>query len=206
MSRPLVASLLVFLLPSGVLAQSEAVESKRSLPLVLAVGTHALSFPLYNKPLTYRFNPVAMLGTEFTHTASSHLRLTQPLNLGFFQHEFVESGVFLNTDLALSYLTSFGLHADLLLGAGYLHAFSRRDVFELKDGQPSEVTDWGQPSVMLSLAGALGYEVQTRRSLSVSPFIQYRWFVQTPSPYHALTPALSHVLLTAGAKIHFPGR
>jgi len=200
----LVAFLSMLALASSAIAQSDSLKTKEPLPLVVSVGTHTLSFPWYNKPLTYRYNPGFLIGTEFTHKKRQHFRFYQPVTLGFFQHEYIESGLFVNTDLGFSYVTGFGLHADFLLGAGYMHAFSRRKLFELKDGEYREATDWGRPAFMFSLAGALGYQFKSNRRLSFSPFIQYRWFGQTP--FAEGTPVMTHLLLTVGTKIYFGGK
>ncbi|MFQ5641877.1 MAG: hypothetical protein ACE5IR_28205, partial [bacterium] len=186
------------------IAGADSTKTKEPFPLVIAVGTHTLSFPWHNKPLTFQFNPALIIGTEFMHKNWKHFRISQPVNLGYFQHKYIESGLFLNTDLAFSYATGFGLHADFLLGAGYLHAFSRREVFELKNGEYEKVTDWGRPAAMISLAAALGYQFKSNRRFSFSPFIQYRWFVQTP--FSEEIPLMTHLLLTVGTKIYFGGK
>ncbi|MGH7454162.1 MAG: hypothetical protein ACRENG_22605 [bacterium] len=203
MKRFFVVSLSMVALSTNAIAQSDSSKTKEPLPLVVSVGTHTLSFPWYNKPLTYRFNPGLVIGTEFTHKKWKHFRFSQPVNLGFFQHEYIESGLFVNTDLGFSYVTGFGLHADFLLGAGYLHTFSRRKLFELKNGEYVEATDWGRPAFMFSLAGALGYQFKSNRRLSFSPFIQYRWFAQTP--FADEIPVITHLLLSVGTKIYFGG-
>ena len=204
MNRPFIIFLSIITFIANANAQPDSVKAKKPLPLVIAMGTHTLSFPWYNKPLTYRFNPALMVGTEFTHKQTKHFRFYQPVGLGYFQHEFMESGVFINTDLGFSYLTGFGLHVDLLLGGGYLHSFSRRELFEVRNGEYEKVTDWGRPSAMFSLALALGYQFDSNRRPIFSPFIQYRWFAQTP--YAQELPALTHLLLTVGVRIHFAGR
>jgi len=206
MKRPLVLFLSIITFSENGIAEPDSVKAKKQFPLVIAVGTHTLSAPWHNKPLTYQFNPSLIVGTEFTHKNWKHFRLAQPVNLGFFQHEFIESGVFLNTDLAFSYRTGFGLHTDISLGAGYLHAFSRREVFELKNGEYEKVTDWGRPTAMFSLAAALGYQFKSNRRLSFSPFIQYRWFAQAPFADPDEIPVATHLLLTVGTKIYFGGK
>lgn len=201
MRKPLIIFLAVIIVSSKVIAQSDSLRSKRPPPLIVAVGAHALSVPWHNKPLIFGFNPGFIIGTELAHKNWKHFRLSQPVNLGYFQHKYIESGLFLNTDLTLSYVTGFGLYADLLLGVGYLHAFSRRDVFELKNGEYERVTDWGRPTAMISLGLALGYEFK-----SFTPFIQYRWFAQAPFADPDELPAASHLLLTVGTKMYFGGK
>ncbi len=203
MNRLRVLFLASIIFSSTAIAQSASLKSKKPRPLVIAAGAHALTFPWHPKPLTFQFNPGVIVGTEFTHKKWKHFRISQPVNLGYFQHKYIESGVFLNTDLTLSYLTGFGLYADLFLGAGYLHAFSRREVFELRNGEYEKVTDWGRPSVMFSLGLALGYEFNSERRLSFTPFIQYRWFAQTPFADPDEIPVATHLLLTVGTKIYF---
>ncbi|MFQ5605648.1 MAG: hypothetical protein ACE5HS_20440, partial [bacterium] len=123
----------------------------------------------------------------------------------FFQHKYIESGIFLNTELGFSYMTGFGLHADILIGAGYLHAFDRKEAFEFRDGDYHKATDWGRPSAMFSLAATLGYQFKSDGRLSFSPFLQYRWFAAEIG-FSETIPAMTHLLLSIGTKIYFGGK
>lgn len=204
MKQYILAFLSIVVLSADPLAASDSLKTKQSFPLVVAFGNHTLSFPWYNKPLTYRFNPGMMVGTEHTYKRSKHFRLYQTGNLGFFQQELLESGLFLESDLGFSYLTGFGPNTAFLIGAGYMHTFSRRAIFEFKNGEYQQVTDWGKPAFMFSLALEIGYDFKKQQRFSFSPFIQYRWFVQTP--FSEEIPAMTHLLLTVGTKIHFGGK
>jgi hypothetical protein len=98
-----------------------AAESR--FPLVISGGTHSLTVPWHLGPVTKRLNPALTVGTERTLKRGSRTRLYQTANLGFFQHYWWMTGVFLDTELGGSYALPRGFHADLRLGVGYLHYF-----------------------------------------------------------------------------------
>lgn len=189
---------------SNAITGSDSLKTQGRRPLVISVGTHAASFPLYNKPLTYRINPGMVIGTEFTHKKGQHFRFYQTANLGTFHHKFMGTSVFVNTDVALGYTTGFGLYADVLLGVGYLHTFRPRKVFAVKNEEFEQVTDWGKPSFMIPLSVELGYKIKGDKRFSVSPFVMYKWFAQVPN--NKSIPVMSHLLLTIGTKIYFGGK
>ena len=190
---------LILLLSLGVgNATSRAAQSR--FPLVVSWGAHSLTVPWYPKPVTYRLNPVLIAGTEHTLKSGNRMRLYQAANLGFFQHYWWMTGVFLDTELGVSRALPLRLHADLRLGVGYMHYFWRRNTLELREGRYVAAKDWGKPSVMIPLSVVLGYHRNSLRPLPVAPFVSAQWAVQ--GLFLDEVPAMTHLLILFGVRIN----
>ncbi len=190
---------LLILLLQLCIGNNTSLAAQSRFPLVVSCGTHSLTVPWYPGPVTNRLNPALIVGTERTLRPGNRIRLYHTANLGFFQHYWWMTGVFLDTELGASYALPLGLHADLRLGVGYLHYFWRRKVLELKDGAYVQVTDWGKPSLMIPLSVELGYRGSSTRPLAVSPFLSVQWAVQ--GLFLEEVPAMPHLFILVGARI-----
>ena len=168
-------------------------------PIVVSAGAHSLTVPWHLGPVTSRLNPALIVGTERTLRPGGRVRLYQTANLGFLQHYWWMTGAFLDTEFGVSSAFPFGFHADLRLGVGYLHYFWRRKILELRDGEYVQVTDWGNPSLMVPLSVVLGYRGNSACPLAVEPFVSVQWAVQ--GLFLDEVPALPHLLMLVGARI-----
>lgn len=175
------------------------VAAQSRFPVNLSMGTHSLTVPWHLDPVTNRFNPVFVVGTDRTVKTSGRVRWYGTANLGFFQHYWWMTGVFLSTEFGFGYALPIGFHTDLRLGVGYLHYFWRRETLVLKDGEYVQATDWGRPSVMVPLSVILGYRGNPDYPLPVAPFVSLQWAVQAPFTDEA--PAMTHFFLALGVRI-----
>jgi hypothetical protein len=190
-----------FLIPFFYAASISADESpeSREYPLVISVGAHTLSVPWYPGPITENLNPAISGGTEYTLKNYGNLRLYQTANLGFFQHYWWMSGVYVNSEFGTGFTFGYGIHTDLRLGAGYLHYYFRRDTLEFRDGKYVNSTDWGRPSLMVPVSLILGYRGAGVNPDVISPFVSMQWALQ--GIFREETPALSHLIFSFGARI-----
>ena len=177
-----------------------ALDTQSQSPLVFSAGTHSLTVPWHAGPVTDRLNPTFLIGTERTLRPGGRLRLYQTANLGFFQHYWWMTGVFLDTELGVSHTLPLGFHADLRLGVGYLHSFWRRETLELKDGKYVHARDWGRPSLIVPLSIVIGYRGGSPRPLTIAPFISAQWAVQ--APFTNESPVMTHLFLHVGVRIN----
>jgi hypothetical protein len=177
--------------------------SHSRFPLFISAGSHSLTVPWHTGPITKRFNPALVAGTERTLKHGRHLRLYQTANLGFFQHYWWMTGLFLDTELGISRQLPLHLHADLRLGAGYLHYFWRRRTLELEHGEYVEARDWGRPSLVIPLSIVLGYRRSSDRPFSVAPFVSAQWAVQ--ALFTDEIPVMTHFILQVGVRINLLG-
>jgi len=173
-------------------AQSES-------PLVLALGTHALTVPWYLEPFSTGFNPAFQVGTDRSIRSGDHWSFFYAVNLGFFRNQWWMTGISLEPEVGIGRSLPGGFHADLRLGLGYMHYFWRRKTLELDDGRYVEQTDWGKPSLFLPLSATVGYRGDSDDPLSVSPFVTARWGVQ--GLFLAEVPAATHLSFLGGLRI-----
>ncbi len=96
------------------------------LPITVSAGTQSLTVPWYLAPVDSRWNPAFTVGTDRPLRSGDRTFLYNTANLGFFQHYWWMTGLFINTEVGAGYKRPGGFHADLKLGLGYLHYFWRR--------------------------------------------------------------------------------
>lgn len=157
-----------------------------------------MTVPWHPGPVGNRLNPALIVGTERALKRGAS-RFYHTVNLGFFQHYWWMTGLFLDAELGVGTSLPFGLHGDARLGVGYLHYFWRRETLKLEDGVYVPARDWGRPSVLVPFSIALGYRGGPHRPLAVAPFVSAQWAVQAPFIEEA--PAMTHFFLLVGVRI-----
>lgn len=168
-------------------------------PVVLSMGTHALTVPWYPGPISNGFNPAFMVGTDHSIRSGDHWSFFYAVNVGFFRNQWWMTGISLEPELGIGRSLAGGFHADLRLGLGYMHYFWRRKTLEFNEGRYEESRSWGKPSLILPLSATLGYRGDSGDPLSVSPFVTARWGVQ--GMFLSEVPAMTHFLLLGGVRI-----
>jgi hypothetical protein len=167
-------------------------------PLSVAAGTHSLTVPWHLGPVNDRLNGVFVIGTDRSLREGSSWRFYHTANIGYFQHHWWISGLFMDGELGIGRRLALGTHADLRLGIGYLHYFLRRETLELENGEYVSATDWGRPSIIVPLSLLVGYQGGSHEN-RVEPFLSAQWIVQ--GVFKPEIPALTHLLLLLGARI-----
>ena len=180
------------------------VAASQSLPLVVSGGTHSLTVPWHLEPVTKRLNPALIVGTERMLRSGGRVELYYTKNLGFFQHYWWMTGVYLNTELGIRHALPLGLYADMRLGIGDMHYFWRRKTLELEDGRYVQATNWGRPSLMIPLSVTLGYRGSSTRPIAVVPFVSMQWVVQ--ALFSDEVPVMTHNFILAGVRMSTGGR
>lgn len=193
------AGVLLSLLLSVCFVSAPPAAAQPGTPVVLSMGTHALTTPWYLGPVTDRMNPAFMVGTDHSIRTGGRWRFFYALNLGFFRHHWWMTGVSLAPELGIGRSIPGGFRADLRLGLGYMHYFWRRETLELKNGRYVKATDWGHPSLIVPLSVTLEYRGDPTRPLSVSPFVSARWTGQ--GLFLDEVPAMTHLFLFGGVRI-----
>ena len=180
------------------------VTAAQSLPLVVSGGTHSLTVPWHLEPVTKRLNPALIVGTEHMLKSGKRIQLYYTANLGFFQHYWWMTGVYLNTELGMRQALPLGLYADMRLGVGDMHYFWRRKSLELEDGKYVQATNWGKPSLMVPLSLTFGYRGSSTRPISVVPFVSMQWAIQ--ALFADEVPVMTHNLILVGVRMSTGGR
>jgi hypothetical protein len=185
--------------PTDVKAQETS--PYRKLPLVITAGNHAVSMPFY-RVLRMPYHPALAVGTEFTYRRGNHGQLLQTLSVGGFYNRYNATGLTLQTDFAYRYLTGVGVFADVSLGAGYLHTFRVRPIYESNgQGDYQPVQDRGKPSALGSFSLGLGYDFSRQASFPFALFVRYQWFAQVP--YVDPLPLWPQAITSLGFRFYF---
>jgi hypothetical protein len=199
-----VGALTIIFILSLCVADTTSLAAQSRFPMIVSGGTHALTVPWHLSPVTNRLNPALIVGTERMLKSGRHIQLYQTVNLGFFQHYWWMTGVFLNTGLGVRQTLPLGFYADMRIGAGDMHYFWRRKTLELKDGSYVQATNWGKPSLMVPLSVGLGYRGSSARPIAVVPFVSMQWAIQ--ALFADEVPVMTHHLILAGVRMSTGGR
>ncbi len=176
-------------------------EPQWRLPVSVAVFNHSYALPLRDMGRLAPLHPGISGGSEFNLTRGRFGALAVGGELGWFRSAPIQTAWFLNADLVYRSTASFGPFVTLLLGPGYLHSFSTRQVFEQRGDGYVEATDWGSSHLTLSLGFGAGFDFGKVTELPCSLFIRYRFSPQIPGFIGA--PALPNALLQLGARYEF---
>ena len=180
------------------------IATQSQFPLVVSGGTHTLTVPWHLEPVAVRLNPAFIIGTERMLKSGERLQLYYTANIGFFQHYWWMTGIFLNTELGIRHSLPLGFYADMRLGVGDMHYFWRRKSLALEDGKYVQATNWGKPSLMVPLSVTLGYRGSSTRSAAVVPFVSMQWAIQ--ALFTDEVPVMTHNLVLVGVRMSAGGR
>jgi hypothetical protein len=197
-------TIILVLILSLCVADTTSLAAQSRFPLIVSGGTHTLTVPWHLSPVTNRLNPALIVGTERMLKSGRYIQLYHTANLGFFQHYWWMTGVFLNTELGVRQALPLGFYADMRIGLGDMHYFWRRKTLELRDGRYVQATNWGKPSLMVPLSVVLGYRGSSTRPHTVVPFISMQWVIQ--ALFADEVPVMTHHLILAGVRMSTGGR
>lgn len=170
------------------------------LPISVSVFNEGTALP-FTKFLTLPIHPGVQLGTEFSYHRKGPNRIYQTANLGYFYHNYMAQGYYLNTEIAYEFRAKFGLAFGALLGVGYLHTFSTQAEYALSNGAYLRKRDKGNPRFMPSLALDLGYYIRGKNTPGTKIFLRYQAWAEYPfSP--GFIPLMTHINLHLGVKFH----
>lgn len=192
-------SFLFFFLISSSYSQENPAKPKKRFPLELSFFNHASSSP-FDSTILDILHPGFSLGTEYTYKEGRFGKFFQGLSLGYFYHEIIAKGFFLQTTGGYRYTTGFGLFGDLSLGLGYLLYFHPGEVFKLNDqGEYEPAKSPGRSALMISFSLGVGYDFSRKSGLPLSVFIRYQPFGQTP--YSNKESWWLHAMLHVGIRV-----
>jgi hypothetical protein len=184
-----VIALASILFAQGLFAQKSVEKHPRDKPLIVSVfnvGAQLPSFSLITAPL----HPGLSAGTEFYYNESTKNRFFQTVKAGFYYHQYIQTSVQIYSEAGYRRSVWRGTAAEFRLGAGYLHAFTGTEVFQLEEGVYRKKTNWGRPQFMGSTAFGLSYQ---KPAAEKAPrfFLDYQFFLQMPfiRKYVPMAPA-----------------
>lgn len=182
-------------------AETAAAQDVRRLPLILSA--YSVNTQLPGGRIT-PIHPGLQAGTEFRYNRSEKNQWFQTAKLGVYYHKYSQTGIQLYSEIGYRRALWKRLGAELRLGAGYLHAISDLQTFELVNGQYERKRTIGRPQAMGGAAFGLGYR------LGAAPdapriFLDYQFFLQMPF-VKSYVPLLPNTALHAGVAFPFFNR
>jgi len=177
--KTLFCALILFCISSSTFGQVSKWDSiKQTLPLSISILDESISLP-NAWFLEYSYNPAIMVGTEYVlkQKPKSDWHLTG--NIGFYYHKNWELAPFINSEIGYRYKINKRLNIQGRFGLGYLHYFAAKTVYTYQDGTFKEKTNFGSPTLMVSLSAALEYKLK-QKSNSPVVFISFMSAAKVP--------------------------
>jgi hypothetical protein len=186
------------LLWGSVCAFQAAAQDARRLPLI--VSAYTVNTQLPGGRIT-PMHPGLQAGTEFRYNRSEKNQWFQTVKLGVYYHKYSQTGIQLYSEIGHRRALWKRLGAELRLGAGYLHAISDLQTFELVNGQYERKRTFGRPQVMGGAALGLGYRLGSAPD-APRIFLDYQFFLQAPF-VKSYVPLLPNTAVHAGVAFPF---
>jgi len=185
------------LLTSGILTSNE---SRAQQPVTLSLFNEATTLPFstgFNTPI----HPGAQLGTEFDWKTSKHFKIYPSVNIGYMFHRKLFQGIYANVEIGFDYKSNFGINIKSKIGLGYLHTFTTRQEFQLKNGKYESKRDRGNSRIMPSITLGVGYDLNKNDPYSTEIFVLYQSWIEYPySP--GFIPLMGHTSFHLGTKFY----
>ena len=128
-----IIALLCILFVRDVSAQKTEEKHRRDKPLIISVFNVGAQLPSL-RIITTPLHPGLSAGTEFPYNSSEKNRFFQTVKAGVYYHQYIQTSVQVYTEAGYRRALWKGTAAEFRLGAGYLHAFTGTEVFQLQDG------------------------------------------------------------------------
>ncbi|MFN5237614.1 MAG: hypothetical protein ACK5FV_10655 [Bacteroidota bacterium] len=184
-----IIALLFILFVRDVSAQKTEEKHRRDKPLIISVFNVGAQLPSL-RIITTPLHPGLSAGTEFPYNSSEKNRFFQTVKAGVYYHQYIQTSVQVYSEAGYRRALWKGTAAEFRLGAGYLHAFTGTEVFQLENGTYRKKNNLGRPQFMGSTALGLSYQ---KPGSEKAPrfFMDYQFFLQMPfiKKYVPMAPA-----------------
>jgi len=141
-------------------------------------------------------HPGGEIGLHWQRQKESRFPQQIGVYAGGFHHASLASSLYLRTDYRWSYQWKQLLRAELAPGLGYLHSFYPGEIYELDEaGEYAAISQKGRPRLLAELGIGTSFFPAAR----VSPFVKYRFALQ--SPFADGIPVFPSSILQIGANI-----
>ena len=191
-------SLLLIGFGQVVWAQSEGLPPVAGTPFTVSVFSHAVSLPTFRGFLkTPNFG--IRMGREMYYRNRPGSQLIQTLNVGFYHHRSLQSGLFLNTEFGYRKFIG-GLYAETFVGIGALGLSQHLRSYQSDGTGEFRPASRFMLRVLPSLSAGQGYRFGQHTARPGSVFTRYELFAETPFNNGGV-PLLPHSALHVGTRV-----
>jgi len=124
-----------------------------------------------------KWNPGGEIEYGFSEWEKGNGLRQMNLTLGYYFHRDVESAFYLKAEYDIALRISKDIYFDIVPAIGYMHSFYPGDIYQpTGDGNYELRQQFGRPHLWIE--SGLGFSFF--RTKTISPFLQYRFAVETP--------------------------
>jgi hypothetical protein len=164
------------ILPLFLMAFSSALKGQIPRPNAFSVALFSEATALPFTRLT-PLHPGGEIGLHWQRQKESRFPQQIGVYAGGFHHASLASSLYLRADYRWSYQWKQILRAELAPGLGYSHGFYPGELYELNEtGEYEVVSQKGRPRLLAELGIGSSFFPDAK----VSPFVKYRFALQTP--------------------------
>lgn len=197
--NPNVTPLLVLAaLSVGALRAQDAPPTSTGLPLTVSVFSHAVSLPTF-RGFFRNPNFGVRVGTELYYRDRPGSQLIQTLNLGFYHHRSLQTGLFLSTEFGYRKFIG-GFYAEGFVGVGALGLTPHLRRYQPDGNGEFKPASRFMVRAMPTLSAGLGYRFRAHSAAPLSVFTRYEVFGETPFQNRGV-PLLPHSALHVGTRL-----
>lgn len=191
---------LLSLLSAPLAAAQETQPARPGIPVTISVFSHAVSLPTF-RGFWRKPNLGVRVGTEFYYRNRTGSQLFQTLNVGYYYHRSLQSGLFLNSELGYRKFVG-GFFAEGLVGIGALGLSNQLRSYEPTDDRGYRPASRLMVRLMPSFSAGVGYRFRRHTAMPVSVFTRYEMFGGTPFSNRGI-PVLPHAAWHVGTRLYF---
>lgn len=167
-------------------------------PISISLYSHSIGLAFKDfvkKPL----NIGIAIGTEFTYQRKEISSTHQRLEIGWYHHKNLNTGLWVKTDFIQRFTAESGLFGEVHVGVGYSHDFNAYETFVFKDGSYQKQKQSGKGTFIGGAGLGSGYGLEGDGNYIISPFVRYEGWLQLP--YSKFQKVLPHTLFHLGTRI-----
>ena len=166
-------------------------------PIIISIYSHSVGMPfktLVKQPL----NLGVAIGTEFTYKQKDKRSLHQKIEIGWYNHENLNTAFWVKADLVSRYKITGNWYVETQAGLGYIHDFNAYETFELQEGQYRKINNASKGGLIAAFGLGTSYSLEMNEKYTLSPFLRYEGWLQFP--HSELAPVFPHTLLHLGTR------
>lgn len=169
-------------------------------PVTIAVFNESTSMPL-SSPRVRTFHPGILLGSDIAWHETQRNKTYFSINLSYIFHKNLFKAIAIGFNIGYDYKMQYGGSLKTGIGVGYMHTFSVREKYILKNREYRLKKDMGHSRFTTSFSLGIGQRFNPNNFESTELFLKQQYWLELPySP--GFIPIMSHSNTLLGAKFY----